>query len=94
MTVVAIVQLPEAGKIDLKAPVKDYLPEAAEAAASIPLHQLLTHHAGMTDSCGEDFAFVSKTDLLHRCMALPLAYPAKEDHYSNIGFSILTAVVE
>jgi CubicO group peptidase (beta-lactamase class C family) len=94
MTAIAILQLAEEGKLDLKAPAKTYLPRAAEPAGSATLHLLLTHHAGLTDTCGDDFDSVSKADLLHRCMAIALAHPAGEDHYSNMAYSILAAIVE
>ncbi len=94
MTAIAILQLAEEGKLDLKAQAKTYLPGAAEPAGSATLHLLLTHHAGLADTCGDDFDSVSKTDLLHRCMAIALAHPAGKDHYSNMAYSILAAIVE
>jgi CubicO group peptidase (beta-lactamase class C family) len=94
LTAIAILQLAEAGKVDLSKPVKAYVPDAAEPAASATLHQLLTHHAGLMDACGDDFDRLTREDLLHRCMAQPLKFPTSEDHYSNMGFSILAAVVE
>lgn len=94
MTALAILELAGEGKLDLEKPVKTYLPDAADPAGSATLHQILTHHAGLTDTCGDDFDSVSKETLLHRCLALPLAHPAGEDNYSNMGFSILAAVVE
>jgi len=94
MTAIAILQLVEEGKLDLKAQAKTYLPGAAEPAGSATLHLLLTHHAGLADTCGDDFDSMSKADLLHRCMAISLAHPAGEDHYSNMAYSILAAIVE
>ena len=94
LTALAVLQLADQGKVDLSAPVGTYLPGAAQPAANATLHQLLTHHAGLADSCGNDFAKVSKADLLHRCMAMPLAHPPNQENYSNMGYSILAAVVE
>jgi CubicO group peptidase (beta-lactamase class C family) len=94
MTALAILELAREGKLDVEKPVKTYLPSAAEPAASASLHQLLTHHAGLTDYCGDDFDPLTKADLLAKCMAKPLAYPAGEDHYSNMAYSILAAVIE
>jgi CubicO group peptidase (beta-lactamase class C family) len=94
MTALAILELVREGKFDLEKSVRDYLPGAAEPAASATLHQLLTHHAGLTDICGDDFDRVSRDDLLRKCMALPLAYPPGSDHYSNMGYSFLAALVE
>ncbi|MBV8798298.1 MAG: beta-lactamase family protein [Alphaproteobacteria bacterium] len=94
MTAFAILNLVREGKIDLEKPVKAYLPGAAEPAASTTIHQLLTHHAGLTDHCGEDFDPLTKEAELHTCMAKPLEFKPGEDHYSNMGYSILAAVVE
>lgn len=94
MTALAILELVRAGKLDLQKPAKTYLPGAADPAGSATLHQLLTHHAGLIDSCGDDDDRVSVDDLLHKCMARPLAYPPGTDHYSNMGYSILAAIVE
>jgi CubicO group peptidase (beta-lactamase class C family) len=94
MTALAILELARQGKLDIEKPVKTYLPDAAEPAASATLHQLLTHHAGLTDYCGDDFEPLTKADLLAKCMAKPLDHPIGEDHYSNMGFSILAAVIE
>ncbi|MGN6516273.1 MAG: serine hydrolase domain-containing protein [Rhizomicrobium sp.] len=94
MTAFAILNLAHEGRIDIEKPVKTYLPDAAEPAASATIHQLLTHHAGLTDHCGEDFDPLTKEAELHKCMALPLEFKPGEDHYSNMGYSILAAVVE
>ena len=94
MTALAILELAREGKLDIEKPVKTYLPDAAEPAASATFHQLLTHHAGLTDYCGDDFEPLTKADLLAKCMAKPLDHPIGEDHYSNMGFSILAAVIE
>src|ERR1035437_7090407 len=90
----AVLGLADKGKLELAATARSYLPRGAEPAASAPLHRLLTHHAGLADSCGEDFDRVSKAHLLPRCMAKPLAYRPGKEHYSNMGYSIPAAVVK
>ena len=94
MTAFAILNLARQGRIDIEKPVRTYLPGAAEPAASATIHQLLTHHAGLTDHCGDDFDLLTRDTELHKCMALPLEFKPGEDHYSNMGYSILAAVVE
>jgi CubicO group peptidase (beta-lactamase class C family) len=94
MTALAILELARDGKLDLEKPAKFYLTGAADPAGSATLHQLLTHHAGLIDACGDDDERVSVDDLLHKCMTKPLAYPPGTDHYSNMGYSILAAIVE
>lgn len=93
-TGLAISQLAAGGRIDLKAQVKAYAPEAAEPGASATLEQLLSHSSGLIDDCGEDFERITRNDLLTRCLAKPLAHPPGEDNYSNIGYATLAAVVE
>jgi CubicO group peptidase (beta-lactamase class C family) len=94
MTAFAILDLAREGKIDIGKPVKTYLSRAAEPAASATIHQILTHHAGLIDSCGKDFDRLTKEQLLAKCMAKPLAHPPGDDNYSNMGYSILAAIVE
>lgn len=94
MTAFAILNLAHEGKIDIEKPVKTYLPDAAEPAASATIHQLLTHHAGLADYCGDDFDPLTKQDELKTCMAIPLAFKPGTDNYSNMGYSMLAAVVE
>lgn len=94
MTAFAILSLAREGRLDLEKPVKTYLPGAAEPAASATIHQLLTHHAGLTDHCGDDFDPLTKETELHTCMAMPLEFKPGTDHYSNMGYSVLAAVVE
>ena len=94
MTAFAILNLAREGKIDIEKPVKAYLPDAADPAGSATIHQILTHHAGFTDTCGDDFDPLTKDDELKKCMAKPLAFEPGADHYSNMGYSILAAVVE
>lgn len=94
MTAFAILSLAREGKLNIEKPVKTYLPGAAEPAASATIRQLLTHHAGLTDHCGDDFDSLTKETELHKCMAMPLESKPGEDHYSNMGYSILAAVVE
>jgi len=94
MTAFAILNLAREGKIDIEKPVKSYLRGAAEPAASATIHQLLTHHAGLADHCGDDFDPLTRETELHTCMAKPLEFNPGEDHYSNMGYSILAAVVE
>jgi CubicO group peptidase (beta-lactamase class C family) len=94
MTAFAILTLAREGKIDIEKPVKSYLPGAAEPAASATIHQLLTHHAGLTDHCGDDFDKLTRADELKKCMAKALEFRPGADHYSNMGYSILAAVVE
>lgn len=93
-TALAISMLAAEGKVDLAASVRAYIPDAPAPAGDATLHQILTHRAGLAGECGDDFEPRSHEGLVRTCMALPLAYPAGEEHYSNMGYSFLAAVVE
>ncbi|HEY1961532.1 MAG TPA: serine hydrolase domain-containing protein [Rhizomicrobium sp.] len=94
-TAMAVVALWQGGKVDFSKPVKAYLPQTAEPVASVTLDQLLTHTSGMPLYCGDDFALQSKTTLLSKCAAKPLAFrPGSKFAYSNPEYSILGVLVE
>ena len=56
-TAVAILQLVEAGKVKLTAPLGTYLPDYPnrDVATKVTIHQLLTHTGGTGDIFGPDF---------------------------------------
>ncbi len=94
-TAMALIGLWHDGKIDFAKPVKTYLPNVAEPVASLTLDQILTHRSGMPEYCGDDFARLSKAELLSNCAATPLAFaPGTQSQYSNPGYGIIAAVVE
>ncbi|MGH2535333.1 MAG: serine hydrolase domain-containing protein [Thermomicrobiales bacterium] len=88
-TAIALVQLAEAGQIDVDAPVSRYLPWFAVQSefAPITLHHLLSHTAGIT--AGMDFtpeATYQVWALREERAACP---PGAAFHYSNLGFKAL-----
>ena len=93
-TALALMQLAAEGKVDLAKPVKAYLPKGSEPGASRTIKNLLTHTAGLDDYCGDDFAKRTRAEVLSVCMAMPLTHKVGEYSYSNMGYSILAAIVE
>ena len=101
-TAVAILQLVEAGKVELTAPLGKYLTNYPnrEVARKVTIHQLLTHTGGTGDIFGPDFD-------LHRTELRTLAdyvrlygkrglefKPGSRWEYSNYGFILLGRVIE
>jgi len=105
MTGVAVMQLVEAGKIDLDAPVQRYLPafRIADAAASaqITVRQLLYHTSGLPGTVGMEYvlsgdarpdALEARVGALH---AVSLNRPVGASwEYSNAGYQILGLIVQ
>jgi CubicO group peptidase (beta-lactamase class C family) len=105
MTGVAIMQLAEAGKLDLDAPVQRYLPwfRVADetASAQITVRHLLYHTSGLPGTLGLEYALSgdARPDALEmRARALrtvPLNRPVGQTYeYSNTGYQLLGLIVQ
>lgn len=100
-TALAVMQLAEAGKLDLDAPVKKYLTwfEAADAesSAKVTVRNLLNHTSGVSTRDGNRI-WVSKQGLeetLRGFGKLPLTHPVGTTwQYSNINYSLAGLIVE
>ncbi|MGN7998317.1 serine hydrolase domain-containing protein [Sphingomonas sp. 22176] len=101
-TAVAILQLVEAGKIALDAPIGRYLPGYPDRgiATKVTVANLLTHTGGTGDIFGPDFdANKASLRTLQDYVALygkrPAAFaPGDQQAYSNYGFILLGRIVE
>lgn len=106
ISAIAIMQLVEAGKLDLDAPVQRYLPwftvADPEAAAQITIRQLLSHTSGLPTLTNEDGmvfdhrlgenALAERVRVLHRT---PLsAAPGERFQYSNAGYAVLGLLIQ
>ena len=100
-TALAVMQLVEAGKIDLDAPVQEYLPWFTladnETSAKITVRNLLNHTSGISTYDGNR-GFTSNQDLEARVRGLNnlvLTEPVGETfQYSNINYGIAGLIVE
>ncbi|MEL6555704.1 MAG: serine hydrolase [Cyanobacteria bacterium J06621_11] len=102
-TAVAILQLQEAGLLDLQAPITTYLPDYPEGN-QLTIHQLLTHTAGIPEYL-DPVAFpdliewigqpTTVNQLVDRFKDLPLEFrPGEKFKYSNSGYVLLTQIIE
>lgn len=109
VTAIAVLQLNERGRLDLDAPVTDYLPwfdvqYASIANKAITVRHLLNHSSGLPDPMpamigwmhyGDEL--VDQTDLIRR--RLPQfsklqSGPGTKAAYTNLGYMVLGAVIE
>ncbi len=101
-TAVAVLQLVEAGRIGLDAPVKQYLPgftlADTKTASQITIRHLLNHISGLSDlSFSESLqpqpiTNAERVNSLHK--AHPVATPGTQFHYFNPNYDVLARVVE
>lgn len=93
-TAIALLQEREAGRLDLDAPVTEYLPwlEIASPYPPITVHHLLSHTSGLIQ--GMDFT----TEAVHEVWSLrelePAYAPGDRFWYSNVGYKALGLVLE
>jgi CubicO group peptidase (beta-lactamase class C family) len=101
-TALAVMQLVEAGKVDLDAPVQKYLPEFTLAdpnvAARITIRHLLNHTSGLNEPGFPDMVLPQPQTIAERVTSLrsarPVAQPGTEYHYFSPNYGTLARVVE
>ena len=102
-TALAVMQLVEAGAVDLDAPVQRYLPDfkLADAAASgqISVRQLLNQTSGIPTDAAGDMLFEFQPGSIGQAMTTlgavqPHAAPGAAYEYANANYMLLGALVE
>ncbi|MFY9719778.1 MAG: serine hydrolase [Candidatus Cybelea sp.] len=93
MTALALLELHDAGRLDLDAPVKRYLPWFAIESLGGPIlvHELLSHSAGLPDDFASEPGYVY--DILALRDAKTLFAPASAWSYSNDGYATAGAIL-
>lgn len=91
----AILKLEMMGKLSVHETLDKFFPNAPADKQKITLHQLLTHTAGLVPALGDDYEPLTREAFLKKAMETPLnSRPGEKYDYSNVGYSILSAIVE
>ncbi|WP_293373091.1 serine hydrolase domain-containing protein [Phenylobacterium sp.] len=101
-TEVAVMQLVQAGKLDLDAPIKTYIPDYpnAEITSSVTVADLMAHAGGTGDEFGPVFdahqaELRTPSDFIRLFGSRgPEFPPGTRQRYSNFGFEILGRIIE
>jgi Beta-lactamase class C and other penicillin binding proteins len=100
-TALAVLQLVEAGRVQLDAPVRDYLPDfriADRRGSSITVRQLLNHTSGITDRTLAEKSLPQPRSLaaaVVRARAATLAAEPGTTHaYTNTNYHLAARLVE
>ncbi len=94
-TAAAILKLEMQGKLSVKDKLSKYFKDLSDDKREITLHHLLSHSSGFPDGIGRDYEVIEKGAFLKRAFSTKLLFkPGTEYEYSNVGFSILAAIIE
>lgn len=95
----AVLQLHDAGVLNVHDAIVRYLPDAVAASSGVTIRHLLAHTSGLPLSYPEE-ADIYALDLTwpriaQACLRTPLAHaPNAKVHYSDVGYSLLAVIVE
>ena len=94
-TAAAILKLEMQGKLAVSDPLSKWFEGVPEDKKGITLHHLLTHSAGLVDVLGDDYDEMPRERLVKEALGSKLLWaPGTRYGYSNVGYSLLAAVVE
>lgn len=91
----AILKLQMMGELSVQDPITKYFKDVPADKKGITLHHLLTHTAGFPGAIGGDFVPILRDDFIKLAMEKKLNHkPGERYEYSNVGFSLLGAIIE
>ena len=98
-TGIAIMQLVEAGKLNLSAPVSTYLNNLPDSWNAVTIQQLLSHISGLPDIVDEEEATlispVGLEESWKQVQALPMAFkPGEKFSYNQTNYLLLGRIID
>ena len=95
VTGVMAAKLVEQGQVSFTERLDEIFDNVPADKASITLHHLLTHSAGLIEVVGDDEERLGKAEFLDRAFNSELmSEPGSIYSYSNVGYSVVAAIIE
>lgn len=106
ITAVAVLQLESQGKLRTEDSIGKFFPGVPPDKGRITVNELLDHSSGLPDFVAADSAvteytpdldyqIVSRDEIVRRALHATLIFPpGKKSEYSNLGYSLLGAIIE
>ncbi len=97
-TGVAIMQLVEAGKLNLSSPVSTYLSDLPQNWKAVTIQQLLSHTSGIPDIVDEEESVLiaaTEEDAMKKVLQLPLDFnPGEKFSYNQTNYLLLGRIID
>src|SRR5688500_4881488 len=97
-TGIAILQLVEAGKLDLSSPVSIYLSDLPETWKTVTVQQLLSHTSGIPDIVDEEESVLiaaSAEEAWKKVLVLPIDFkPGEKFGYNQTNYLLLGRIID
>lgn len=94
-TAAAVVKLESQGRLNTTDPIGRWFDDVPRDKLGITVRHLLTHTAGLVDALGDDYEPLEREAMIAGALASRLrSEPGGRYHYSNLGYSLLAAIVE
>ncbi|MEO1203394.1 MAG: serine hydrolase domain-containing protein [Pseudomonadota bacterium] len=99
MTAVAVVQLYQDGRLDIDAPVQDYVPYFPEKEGVVTTRLLAGHLAGIRNYADGEYYNTRAYDSVEQAISVfagdPLEFaPGTAHRYTSYGYNLISAVIE
>ena len=94
-TAAAILKLEMQGKLSTDDKITKYFQNVPPDKSNITIHQLLRHASGLPGGVGGDYEKITEAEFVEKVFGARLRFPVgTRFSYSNIGYSLLTLIVE
>jgi CubicO group peptidase (beta-lactamase class C family) len=94
-TAAAILKLQMMGELEVADRIGEHLGPVPADKRAITIDQLLTHTSGLTAVLGDDYEPLGRDQMVRAALRSDLrSAPGAEHRYSNLGYSVLAAIVE